>query len=93
MKGGSQCISKLAWSQKGDMLAVGDDIGRIELLEVNEQLHQPKNEEWSKFMSTVQELTQNSSEEARADYGKSNSGGMSSRAGGAGDFRSSRMGI
>ena len=30
MKGGSQCISKLAWSQKGDMLAVGDDIGRIE---------------------------------------------------------------
>lgn len=31
MKGGSQCISKLAWSQKGDLLAVGDDIGRIEL--------------------------------------------------------------
>lgn len=86
MKGGSQCISKLAWSQKGDMLAVGDDIGRIELLEVNEQLHQPANEEWSKFMTTVQELTQTSNEEARTDFAS-----KSATSRGAGDFRSSRM--
>ena len=85
MKGGSNCISKLAWSQKGDLLAVGDDIGRIELLEVNEQLHQPKNEEWSKFMSTVQELTQTSNEEARSEFASK------SVSRGAGDFRSSRM--
>jgi len=86
MKGGSQCISKLAWSQKGDMLAVGDDIGRLELLEVNEQLHQPANEEWSKFMTTVQELTQTSNEEARTDFAS-----KSATSRGAGDFRSSRM--
>lgn len=86
VKGGSNCISKLSWSTKGELLSVGDDTGRIELLEVNEQLYQPRNDEWSKFMSTVQELLQASSEETRTEH--ANKTGMSYTRMGAGDHRS-----
>lgn len=67
LRGGASTISKLSWSGKGDFLAAGDNIGRIELLEVNEQLYQPKQEEWHKFMEVTQDLLQSSQEESRTD--------------------------
>ena len=50
-------------------LAVGDDTGRLEILEIYEQYHTPKPEEWSKFMQTINELTQSALEERRSEAG------------------------
>ena len=83
-------------------LAVGDDTGRLEILEIYEQYHTPKPEEWSKFMQTINELTQSALEERRSEAGNVSTFGSrhaysSSRLGGsshrfaAGDYWSLRI--
>lgn len=81
LKSGGSTISRLSWSPKGDLLAVGDDLGRLEILDVSEQLYNVKQDEWHKFMEVTQELMNTSNDEIKG------SGDGSSR------YRSSYLGI
>ena len=72
-------------------LAVGDNTGRLEILDISESYHTPKPDEWSKFMQVINEMTQASCEERKNEAGSSSSYSRSSygRIGsryGAGDY-------
>ncbi|XP_048479173.1 cytoplasmic dynein 1 intermediate chain isoform X19 [Plutella xylostella] len=60
---GGVALSRVAWSGAGTHVAAGDDAGRIWLTELNETLSQPRNDEWTKFVYTLQELRNNQADE------------------------------
>ena len=90
LRGGASAVSCLSFNKNGNLLAVGDDQGRVEILELAEEFSNPKMEEWNKMLKTVDEMTHTSTED-HYDIGISLGGtgnrsyGRFSRYGGSGD--------
>lgn len=56
---GAPALNRLMWAPSGHQIVVGDDIGKIWVYDIGEQLANPKNDEWSQFVQTLQELKNN----------------------------------
>nr|KAG5695079.1 hypothetical protein BaRGS_032572 [Batillaria attramentaria] len=55
-------LNKIRWHQTGHHIGVGDDMGRIYIYDVGEPIANPKADEWSKFVRTLQEMKQQAAE-------------------------------
>jgi len=62
MEGGA-ALNRVTWTQSGLHVAAGDDLGKIWVYDVGEQLAVPQPDEWNKFAHTLQELKNNKIEE------------------------------
>jgi len=61
--GGGAALNRVTWTQSGLHVAAGDDLGKIWVYDVGEQLAVPQPDEWNKFAHTLQELKNNKIEE------------------------------
>ncbi|GFO20387.1 cytoplasmic dynein 1 intermediate chain 2 [Plakobranchus ocellatus] len=59
---GRPALNQCRWHQSGHHISVGDNAGRIHLYDVGEHMANPKSDEWSKFVHTLQELKQHAAE-------------------------------
>ncbi|KAL8608058.1 Cytoplasmic dynein 1 intermediate chain 2 [Nucella lapillus] len=55
-------LNKCRWHQTGHHIGVADDMGRIYIYDVAEHIANPKADEWSKFVRTLQEIKQQATE-------------------------------
>jgi len=60
---GGVALNRVTWTQSGLHVAAGDDLGKIWVYDVGEQLAMPQPDEWNKFAHTLQELKNNKIEE------------------------------
>uniref|UniRef100_A0A2R5LH49 Putative cytoplasmic dynein intermediate chain n=1 Tax=Ornithodoros turicata TaxID=34597 RepID=A0A2R5LH49_9ACAR len=60
---GCPALNKVIWTLSGHQVVVGDDVGKISVYDVGEQLAVPKNDEWSRFVHTLQELKNNQADQ------------------------------
>ncbi|GIY68929.1 cytoplasmic dynein 1 intermediate chain 1 [Caerostris darwini] len=60
---GNPALNRVVWTPSGHQVAVGDDLGRVYVYDVGEQLATPKNDEWSRFVHTLQELENNKADQ------------------------------
>jgi len=70
-------LNRVTWTQSGLHVAAGDDLGKIWVYDVGEQLAVPQQDEYNKFVNTLQELKNNKIEED-LDRGLSGAGHHSS---------------
>uniref|UniRef100_A0A8D9B8K6 Cytoplasmic dynein 1 intermediate chain n=1 Tax=Cacopsylla melanoneura TaxID=428564 RepID=A0A8D9B8K6_9HEMI len=56
---GAPALNRVSWTPNGTQLCVGDEKGVITMFDVGEQLAQPRSDEWSKMLHTLQELKNN----------------------------------
>lgn len=54
----TRALNKLKWSKNGIEIAVGDDHGKISIVEINESFAQANIEDYDKFSETVHLLKQ-----------------------------------
>lgn len=71
---GGVALNHCKWHQSGHSIAAGDDMGRIYIYDVAEHFANPKSDEWSRFVHTLQELRQHAAEREE----ESNLAGLSS---------------
>lgn len=60
---GAPALNRVSWTPSGLHVTVGDDMGKIWVYDVGEQLSQPRIDDWSKFVYTLQELRNNQTDE------------------------------
>jgi len=60
---GGAALNQVTWTQSGLHVAAGDDLGKIWVYDVGEQMAVPQPDEWNKFCHTLQELKNNKIEE------------------------------
>nr|XP_015927022.1 cytoplasmic dynein 1 intermediate chain 2 isoform X1 [Parasteatoda tepidariorum] len=60
---GNPALNRVVWTPSGHQLAVGDDFGKVYVYDVGENLASPKNDEWSRFVNTLQELENNKADQ------------------------------
>ncbi|XP_049836163.1 cytoplasmic dynein 1 intermediate chain isoform X13 [Schistocerca gregaria] len=60
---GNPALNRVSWTPSGLHVTVGDDMGKIWVFDVGEQLAQPRLDEWSKFVYTLQELRNNQADD------------------------------
>ncbi|EEB09929.1 dynein intermediate chain, cytosolic, putative [Pediculus humanus corporis] len=60
---GAPALNRVSWSQSGQYVTAGDDLGRIWVYEVGEALSQPRVDEWNKFMYTLEDFKHNQADE------------------------------
>jgi len=60
---GCPALNRVSWAQSGTQVVTGDDMGKVWVFDVGEQLAMPRNDEWSKFAQTLQELKNNQGDE------------------------------
>lgn len=56
-------MNRVSWTPSGQHVTVGDDMGKIWVYEVGEQLAQPRIDDWNKFLFTLQDLKNNQTDE------------------------------
>lgn len=56
-------VNRVSWTPSGTHVTAGDDQGKIWLYELAESVSQPRHDEWTKFMYTLQELKNNQADE------------------------------
>jgi len=71
---GKPALNQCRWHQNGHHIGVGDNTGRIHLYDVGEHIANPKSDEWSGFVHTLQELKQHAAEREE-DSSLASSGG------------------
>ncbi|XP_021940522.1 cytoplasmic dynein 1 intermediate chain-like isoform X8 [Zootermopsis nevadensis] len=71
---GSPALNRVSWTPSGLHVTVGDDMGKIWVYDVGEQLSQPRLDDWSKFVYTLQELKNNKADEEIDKLNLSSSG-------------------
>ena len=54
---GGAALNRVTWTQSGLHVAAGDDLGKIWVYDVGEQLAVPQPDEWNKFNHTLQVVT------------------------------------
>ncbi|CAG5052568.1 unnamed protein product [Parnassius apollo] len=67
-------LNRVAWSASGAHLVAGDDAGKIYLYELAEHVAQPRHDEWTKFVYTLQELRNNQADDDTERLGLATSG-------------------
>lgn len=60
---GNPALNRVIWTPSGHQVAVGDDMGKIWIYDVGEQLATPKVDEWSRFVHTLQEIKNNQTDQ------------------------------
>ncbi|XP_046963521.1 cytoplasmic dynein 1 intermediate chain isoform X18 [Vanessa cardui] len=60
---GGVAFNRVSWSPSGQHVTAGDDSGKIWVYELAESVAQPRHDEWSKFVYTLQELRNNQADE------------------------------
>lgn len=60
---GNPALNRVIWTPSGHQLAAGDDLGKVYIYDVGEQLANPRNDEWSRFVHTLQELENNKADQ------------------------------
>ncbi|XP_041351024.1 cytoplasmic dynein 1 intermediate chain 2-like isoform X4 [Gigantopelta aegis] len=55
-------LNQVRWHRSGHHISVGDDMGRIKIYDVVDHIANPKPDEWSRFVHTIQELRQHAQE-------------------------------
>ncbi|XP_054707258.1 cytoplasmic dynein 1 intermediate chain 2-like isoform X2 [Uloborus diversus] len=60
---GNPALNRVIWTPSGHQVAVGNDFGKVYVYDVGEQLATPKNDEWSRFVYTLQELENNKADQ------------------------------
>ncbi|XP_066993346.1 cytoplasmic dynein 1 intermediate chain isoform X8 [Anabrus simplex] len=60
---GCPALNRVSWTPSGLHVTAGDDMGKIWVYDVGEQLAQPRHDEWSKFAYTLQELKNNQADD------------------------------
>lgn len=73
----SPALNKMRWSPNGHQIAVGDDQGKISLIDVNESYTNPRPDDWSRMVKVLADLKRSS-----AEIEESNQAGGGSGAGG-----------
>ncbi|XP_061377496.1 cytoplasmic dynein 1 intermediate chain isoform X9 [Danaus plexippus] len=63
MSEGGVAFNRVSWSPSGAHVTAGDDAGKIWVYELAENVAQPRHDEWSKFVYTLQELRNNQADE------------------------------
>jgi len=76
-------LNRVTWTQSGLHVAAGDDLGKIWVYDVGEQLALPQQDDYNKFVNTLQELKNNKIEED-LDRGLSGAGHHSGHLGHSG---------
>lgn len=59
---GKPALNQCRWHQSGAHIGVGDNQGRIHLYDVGEHMANPRPDEWTSFVHTLQELKQHAAE-------------------------------
>jgi hypothetical protein len=59
---GAPALNKIRWSQSGHQIAIGDDQGRITLLDMNETFVNPRQDDWNKLCKVLKDLKENSNQ-------------------------------
>lgn len=72
---GSPALNKLRWSQNGHQIAVGDDQGKISLIDVNEAYANSRADDWSRMVKVLADLKRSTAEMEEANGGSSGGGG------------------
>jgi len=57
--GGPAALNRVSWTQSGLHVVAGDDVGKIWVYDVGEQLTHPRPDEWQRFGKTLAELKYN----------------------------------
>lgn len=60
---GSPALNRVIWTPSGHQVAVGDDVGKVWVYDVGEQLAVPKGDECSRFVQSLQELKSNQADQ------------------------------
>lgn len=60
---GGVAFNRVSWTPAGTHVTAGDDAGKIWVYELAEHVCQPRHDEWSKFVYTLQELRNNQADE------------------------------
>ncbi|XP_030031324.1 cytoplasmic dynein 1 intermediate chain isoform X4 [Manduca sexta] len=60
---GGVAFNRVSWTPSGSHVTAGDDHGKIWVYELAEHVAQPRHDEWSKFVYTLQELRNNQADE------------------------------
>uniref|UniRef100_A0A1B6CBH8 Cytoplasmic dynein intermediate chain n=1 Tax=Clastoptera arizonana TaxID=38151 RepID=A0A1B6CBH8_9HEMI len=60
---GNPALNKVSWTSSGTHVTVGDDLGKLWIYDVGEQLAQPRIDDWNKMVTTLQELKNNQADE------------------------------
>ncbi|XP_013138890.1 PREDICTED: cytoplasmic dynein 1 intermediate chain isoform X7 [Papilio polytes] len=71
---GGAAFNRVSWTPAGTHVVAGDDAGKIWVYELAEQVAQPRHDEWSKLMLTLQELRHNQADEESERLGLAASG-------------------
>ena len=56
-------LNQVSWTQSGLHVTAGDDLGKIWVYDVGEQLANPRQDDWNRFAKTISELKENHSGE------------------------------
>lgn len=52
-------LNQVSWTQSGLHVTAGDDMGKIWVYDVGEQLATPRQDDWTRFAKTISELKEN----------------------------------
>ncbi len=56
---GQSALNKLKWTKCGTKIAIGDDLGKVSIVDVNENVSRPKVNDLKKLEGVLNELKQN----------------------------------
>ncbi|XP_060776079.1 dynein, cytoplasmic 1, intermediate chain 2a isoform X4 [Neoarius graeffei] len=59
---GNPALNRVRWANSGREVAVGDSEGRVHIYDVGEQIAVPRQDEWTRFIKTLSELSENQEE-------------------------------
>lgn len=72
----SPALNKMRWSPNGHQIAVGDDQGKISLIDVNESYTNPRPDDWSRMVKVLADLKRSTAEiEEATQSGAGGTGG------------------
>jgi len=64
----SVALNRVSWTPNGQQITVGDDMGKIWIYDVGEQLCVPQVDDWSHFIHTLGELKNNQADQCNKQY-------------------------
>jgi len=60
---GAPALNRVSWTNSGQQITVGDDMGKIWIYDVGEQLAIPRGDDWSRLVHTLGELKHNQADD------------------------------
>ncbi|XP_071552656.1 cytoplasmic dynein 1 intermediate chain-like isoform X39 [Panulirus ornatus] len=60
---GSPALNRVSWTNSGQQITVGDDMGKIWIYDVGEQLAIPRADDWARLVHTMGELKNNQADD------------------------------